>query len=129
MGGKARKKKAPPAAATPDASVGPTIYRARLGPRGTGRVFRLQPPITLEEAIDLRTRDIDVVVCGPNKNANRALARQIEAGATGPDGCEAAFPHVNSAGPHALPHWQPVNRPPQGHTFYETEHRHAADEP
>ncbi|MGH7201298.1 MAG: hypothetical protein ACREJB_11885 [Planctomycetaceae bacterium] len=34
-------------------------------------------------------------------------------------------PHVATAGPQALPHFQPKHRPPAGHTFFETATRKA----
>jgi hypothetical protein len=38
---------------------------------------------------------------------------------------ERHFPHAK-AGPKSLPHCQPSDRPPEGHTFYETEKRKAS---
>lgn len=55
-----------------------------------------------------------MVVCGDDTDANRRLAWAIES-AVGP--CRRGEPH-KKAGPHALPHYQPDPRPPDGHTFY-----------
>jgi hypothetical protein len=91
-----------------------------LGAAGT--VVRVQPPITQAQAEALRQNGGEVVVCGPNLAANRALAQAIEHNANGH--YKRCPPHQN-AGPHALPHYQPDPRPPTGHTFYETPNRHA----
>jgi len=64
----------------------------------------------------LRKAGKDVVVCGPEDRSNRHRAEAIERGAT-KDVVHHA-PHAN-AGPDALWHFQPVARPPSGHTFYE----------
>ena len=61
-------------------------------------------------------------MCGDDLAANRRLAGEIERNATG--GVKRCPPH-DSAGEHALPHYQPDPRPPDGHTFYETPHRKA----
>ncbi len=74
------------------------------------------------EAEARRRLGTDVVVCGPSLAANRKLAGTIETTANG--SAKRCPPH-DSAGPHALPHYQPDPRPPEGHTFYETEHRKA----
>jgi hypothetical protein len=66
-----------------------------------------------------------VVVCGDDTDANRRLASAIES-AVGPG--RRSDPH-NKAGPHALPHYQPDPRPPDGHTFYETARRKARRRP
>jgi hypothetical protein len=87
-----------------------------------GAVVRVQPPILQPQAEALRRQGREVVVCGPNLAANRALAQAIEHDANG--SYKRCPPHPN-AGPHALPHYQPDPRPPAGHTFYETLNRHA----
>jgi hypothetical protein len=118
MGG-GRKRK-PAAAPQPKAVVALTIYQATLGPAGA--VVRVQPAIVQAQAEALRRNGGEVVVCGPNRDANRALAQAIEHNANGH--WKRCPPHRN-AGPHALPHFQPDPRPPAGHTFYETPNRHA----
>lgn len=134
MGAGVRKKDAqtqvptappPPVAATP-APPEPIIYEASVGAPGTGTVFRVPPPtpITQAQAVALRKAGIDIVVCGPVTNANYAVARDIEEAAVGAGNWIRHRPHVN-AGPSALPHCQPNPRPPAGHSFYETENRHA----
>jgi hypothetical protein len=111
-----RKKSGPaPSAGLP----GPTIFEATLGPYGS--VLR-GIPISQERAEALRASGRDVVVCGSSLAENRRLARTIEWNANG--SAKRCPPHQN-AGPDALPHYQPDPRPPQGHTFYETEHRKA----
>jgi hypothetical protein len=78
MGG-GRKRK--PAAQQPKAAATPTIYEATLG--GAGAVVRVQPAITQVEAEALRRNGGDVVVCGADMAANRALAQTIERNANG----------------------------------------------
>ena len=98
----------------------PAIHEADLGPDGSvvkGRV------ITRAEAEARRKSGLDVVVCGADLSANRALARMIETGANGLS--RRCPPHPN-AGPRSLPHYQPEAGPPSGHAFYETPNRKAA---
>ncbi len=102
--------------------VPPRIFTAIRG--SLGRVIRGRE-ISDTEAVLERLAGRDIVVCGPILNANRNLARSIEAQA-GPYLISA--PHKD-AGPYVLPHYQPDPRPPAGHTFYETEHRKAAINP
>lgn len=78
--------------------------------------------ITQAEAEARRKAGEDVVVYGPNIDANRRLAQTIETNANGT--VKRCTPH-RSAGPRSLPHFQPDPRPPEGHTFYETPHRKA----
>src|SRR5215472_12269568 len=98
----------------------PLIFEASLGLRGA--VIK-GAAITQAEAEARRKAGRDVVVCGPDLAANRRLAGTIEANANGK--VKRCPPH-SSAGPHALPHYQPDPRPPEGHTFYETPHRKAS---
>jgi hypothetical protein len=102
-------------ATTPPA---PTIHEADLASGPTGAVVR-GAEIDVAAAIARRQAGGNVVVCGDDTDANRRLAQRIEA-AVGP--CQRSDPH-KKAGPHALPHYQPVTRPPEGHTFYETPRR------
>jgi hypothetical protein len=111
----ARKKSTP----TPPAPPPPEIYEASLGTNGS--VVRGQA-LTQAEAEARRRAGQDVVVCGPNLSANRALAGRIERNANG--SAKRCPPHLN-AGRLALPHYQPDPRPPAGHTFYETPNRKA----
>ena len=57
------------------------IYEAKLG--ANGAVIRIQPPINQAQAIAIRQKDGNVVVCGPNKTANSVTARDIEQAANG----------------------------------------------
>ncbi|MGD9713073.1 MAG: hypothetical protein AB7V46_13520 [Thermomicrobiales bacterium] len=99
--------------------MSPTIHEAtRLG----GGAVRKGSQITQADAEKRRQNGLDVVVCGPTLGPNSALAQQIEANANGR--WKRCFPH-QSAGPNALPHYQPDPRPPEGHTFYETPNRKA----
>ncbi len=82
-----------------------------------GDVIRGHTEIDVTEAIALRQQGKDVVVCGNDLGKNRELAKQLETTAQG--GARAEHPH-KAAGPNALPHFQPLMRPPAGHTFYET---------
>jgi hypothetical protein len=112
------KKKAPAATAPPPPPA-PRVYEASPGAAGAVRKGR---EITQAEAEALRRAGQDVVVCGPDLNGNRALAQTIERNANG--SYKRCPPHKN-AGPRALPHFQPDPRPPEGHTFYETDRRKA----
>jgi len=98
----------------------PTIHEAELASGASGAVEH-GAEIDLASAVARRQAGSDVVVRGADLRANRALARSIE-GAVGP--CVRSDPH-DKAGPAALPHFQPSQRPPEGHTFYETENRKA----
>jgi hypothetical protein len=107
----ARKKRRPRPAAAP-----PTIHEATRAPGPSGAVLK-GAEIDLVTAIARRQAGLDIVVCGDGRKANKAVARQIEA-AVGP--YKEEKPH-DDAGPHAPPHFQPDPRPPDGHSFYETE--------
>src|SRR5437016_5573952 len=103
-----RKKKPGRAAAEPA-----KIHEAALASGPSGAVVK-GPEIDLATAIARRRAGLDIVVCGNDVKANGRLAKQIEA-AVGP--YEQETPH-QKAGPHALPHFQPQERPPFGHAFY-----------
>jgi hypothetical protein len=115
------KKKPPPKEQPSDATspVVPLIFEASL--RSDGSVVRGRQ-ISQTEAEGQRKSGKDVVICGPSLSANRRLAGIIEQSANG--SAKRCPPHA-TAGPAALPHWQPDPRPPQGHTFYETPRRKA----
>jgi len=110
------KKQKPP---LPAPAPPPEIYAASLGANGA-----VVKGLALTQAQAEAERQIgnDVVVCGVDLAANRRLAGEIERNANG--NAKRCPPHVN-AGPHALPHYQPDPRPPDGHTFYETPNRKA----
>jgi hypothetical protein len=82
--------------------------------------------IDLAAAVARRQTNEDVVVRGDDLSVNRASAQAIEA-AVGP--YMRGPPHKQSAGPLALPHFQQVTPPPDGHTFYETDKRKARKRP
>jgi hypothetical protein len=107
----------------PAVSLPPRVYKATRGSQG--KVIR---GIEITEAVAVAeyAGGNDVVVCGDETRANRSFARRI-ASTVGP--CRMAVPHTKTAGPYALPHFQPDPRPPLGHVFYETEHRKAALNP
>ena len=111
----AKKKPAPAAPSAP-----PQIFKATRGSQG--RVIKGER-IDRAEAEAQRKAGLDVVVCGPDHRANKALAGLIERNANG--AAKRCPPHVNE-GPYALPHYQPDPRPPEGHTFYETPNRRAS---
>jgi len=90
------------------------IYEARLDKDGGVRRVR---QVSEVEAIVLRKGGGNVVVCGDSIKHNRRLAQSIEQQASGR--WKRHEPHA-SAGTDALPHCQPETRPPEGHTFYET---------
>lgn len=100
----------------------PKIFKASLG--SEGKVIR-RGEITEAEAVLERLAERDIVVCEGDPRANRFLARRIES-AVGPN--KRQDPH-RSAGKYALPHYQPLRRPPFGHSFYETAGRKAARNP
>lgn len=102
----------------------PTIHQASLGSGGAGFV-EYGSEIDEATAVARRLSGNDVVVRGDDINANRRLAERIES-VVGP--YLRGVPHIRSACPHALPHFQQTRRTPPGpagHTFYETDHRKA----
>jgi hypothetical protein len=103
----------------------PTLHEAEREPGLSGAVLR-GPEIALAAAVARRQAGTDVVVCGPDIDANRRLAYQVEA-AVGPPS-KPQWPHLR-AGPKALPHFQQRQRPPDGHTFYETDKRKTKGKP
>jgi hypothetical protein len=98
---------------------GPAVYEARLEADGAVKKIRA---ISVTDAVLLRQQGKDVVVCGNDLASNRNLAGSVEKQANGK--WRRCPPHA-SAGPKALPHYQPVFRGPSGHTFYETSRRKA----
>ena len=114
-----RKKTTAPVSSPAMPPALPVVYEASPGAAGSVLRGRL---IDFGEAVERRRTGLDVVVSGNNLSLNRAMASSIELAANG------AYlrhtPHAR-AGPNALPHVQPVTRPPEGHTFYETPHRRA----
>src|SRR5437868_13238551 len=75
--------------------------------------------LTLAQAVSRRKAGLDIVVVGADKLANRKLAQEVEA-AVG----RYVF-HLPHDRPEALPHFQQRTPPPEGHTFYEVDHRKA----
>jgi hypothetical protein len=108
----------------PAAPPPPSIHEAELASGPSGAV-EYGSAIEFATAVVRRQAGDNVVVRGNDVDANRRLAGQIES-AVGP--CRRGDPH-SSAGPHALPHYQPQSRPPDGHTFYETPRRKARKSP
>lgn len=102
----------------------PSIHEAVLASGPSGAV-EYGAEIDFAATVARRRTGGNVVVRGKNVDSNRRLARQIES-TVGP--CLRGDPH-SSAGPHALPHYQPRTRPPDGHTFYETPRRKARKSP
>jgi hypothetical protein len=109
-----------PVTATEPVPAQPTIHEAELEGGPSGRVLR-GAEIDFNMAVARRRAGQNVVVCGNEVDANRRQAYAIEV-TVGP--CQRGGPH-DLAGPHALPHYQPHPRPPEGHTFYETARRKA----
>jgi hypothetical protein len=93
----------------------PVIHEATIASDGSGAVFK-GAIIDESAAVARRKAGLDVVVCGKELAANRALACRIETQAS--PRYVRHPPHM-SAGPMSLPHYQPDPRPPDGHTFYE----------
>jgi hypothetical protein len=110
---------------SPASTPSPTIHEAERVAGPSGAVLR-GSEIDVATAIARRQGGFDVVVCGPDLKANRALAASIES-AVGP--YQRGVPHTRHAGPLALPHFQQMTPPPGGHTFYETENRKARKKP
>jgi hypothetical protein len=102
----------------------PSIHEAELASGPSGAV-EYKSEIDFAAAVARRRSGGDVVVRGEDVDANRRIAASIES-AVGP--CRRGDPH-RSAGLHALPHYQPRTRPPDGHTFYETPRRKARRSP
>jgi hypothetical protein len=112
-----------------DSAVAPpppplTIHEATRTTNLSGIIYS-GAEIDFATAVARRAAGQDVVVRGADHDENKRLAQQIEA-AVGP--YVRGTPH-RSAGPHALPHFQPRQRPPEGHTFYETGKRKARKRP
>ncbi len=99
------------------------IHRATRG--SLGRVIR-GAEVSEREAVAVYGAGGDVEVCDGAADENRRVAQRI-ANAVGPN--QRQVPHQKQAGPYALPHFQPNPRPPEGHVFYETEHKKAAQNP
>jgi hypothetical protein len=109
----------PPVAAAPPPS---TIHEAELGSGGSGRIL-YGAEIDLNVAVARRKVGENVVVCGHELKVNRRLAQLIEK-TVGPH--ERGEPHLQTAGPQALPHFQQQDPTHLGHTFYETPNRRAS---
>jgi hypothetical protein len=107
------------------ATGAPTVHEAERGSGPSGAVF-WGAEIDVATAVPRRQSGLDVVVRGHDHTANQRLAKEIEA-AVGP--WMRGSPHLLSAGPLALPHYQQVQPPPEGHTFYETANRKARKMP
>jgi hypothetical protein len=103
----------------------PTIHAAERMPGPLGVVWYAEE-IDVDAAVARRRAGGDVVVRGSDLDANRRLAQAIEA-AVG--AYKRGDPHRKWAGPFALPHYQQVKPPPDGHTFYETANRKARRRP
>jgi hypothetical protein len=116
----------PPLAKPPPPPPPPTIHEAELASGPSGAV-EYGPQIADAAAVDRRKQGLDIVVRGDDTVANRRLAYKIEA-AVGPPS-RPQFPHINSAGPLALPHFHQQSRSPGGHAFYETDKRKARRKP
>src|SRR5262249_54992424 len=112
---------APAAQPTPPTRPPSTIHEAERDSGPSGAVL-YGTELDLPAAVARRQVGLDVVVCGADTDANRRLAQTIEA-AVGSTPVRQT-PH-RRAGPLALPHYQQDAQPPEGHTFYETEHRKA----
>jgi hypothetical protein len=113
----------PPAAPSPVPPLpAPTLHEAERGSGASGVVLR-GAEITIQEAVVRRQAGGDVVVCGPDTDANRRRAEQVEA-QVGP--YVRSVPHKRSAGPRALPHFQQQSPDTGGHTFYKTNNLRAA---
>lgn len=98
--------------------IQPTIcFASATG--SNGAVYR-GPTCSKAQAVAFRTAGNDIVVCDGSTPDNRKLAKEIEESVVGTGKAKEDPPHVISAGPDALPHFQPKVRPPAGHSFFET---------
>jgi hypothetical protein len=98
--------------------VPPKIHEATLASALSGAVLK-GAEIDFATAVARRRAGDNIVVCGDNLSANRALARAIEV-AVGPV-TKPHKPHYRKAGPAALPHFQQADPGHAGHSFYETD--------
>src|SRR5688500_9107635 len=111
-------------AAQQQASSGSRIDEAFPPHDGTGALTRIEPEITVSQAIQRRSAGQDIVVCGDQKREKLRVAQQIE---TAIGTWSRDKPHKNVAGQLALPHFHQMavdtngNRFPPGHTFYEVD--------
>ena len=80
-----------------------------------GAVYR-GPACTKAQAIAFRNAGNGIVVCDGLTADNRKLAKEIEEAVVGTGNAREDPAHVISAGPDALPHFQPRVRPPAGHS-------------
>jgi hypothetical protein len=100
----------------PHPTARPRIFKASL--RADGSVVKADE-INETEAVGARQSQSDVVVCGSDPDLNSALAKQIENAASG------SYVRHGKHRPNGLNHYQPLARPPAGHTFYETKNSRA----
>jgi hypothetical protein len=80
------------------------VFAASLDAGKTGVVYRLPQELTIAKAVIERQAGRDIVVCGPDLQSNRQTAQQIEESV---GRWVRGLPHA-SAGPAALPHYQPA---------------------
>ena len=92
------------------------IFKASL--RADGSVVK-GSEIDEGEAVGERQAQREVVVCGTDPDANSDLAKRIEYAASG------SYVRHGKHRPNGLNHYQPLARPPAGHTFYETKNSRA----
>jgi len=97
-------------------AVKPRIFKASL--RADGSVVK-GSEINESEAVGERQTQREVVVCGNDPDANNELAKRIEHAASG------SYVRHGKHRLNGLNHYQPLARPPAGHTFYETKNSRA----
>jgi hypothetical protein len=106
-----------PAPAPPSVDV----YEAERIPGPDGTVERGDTPITDAAAVVRLQAGQDIVVCGPQRRANRNKARDLTQAAFGGFLEEEAH-----EGRMALPHFHPPNHNPECiHAFFEARPKHA----
>jgi hypothetical protein len=102
-----------------------SIHAAECATDGTGAVEFDAAGLTEAQAVNLRKRSLDIVVCGTDRKANRRQAQTVEA-QVGPYNFHLS--HAR-AGRYALPHFHQQDRPPgpgpDGHCFYEVDGKKA----
>jgi hypothetical protein len=106
---------------SPPSIAKPKIHAATIAADGSGAVIKAEE-IDETMAVTRRRAGLDIVVCGSDLRTNHDQAQEIE---TKVGRWKRHIPHRQRAGDKALPHFQQMTPPPDGHSFYETPSRKA----
>ena len=98
----------------------PTVHKAERIPGPDGTVEWWDDAVSDPEAVLRLQQELDIVVRGSARRANRNKARELIM--TGFGGFEEDEAHH---GRMALPHFHPAGRLPEVHAFFESPPRHA----